>query len=118
MAALFRAFPPLAGFVGDASHWGWFRWCRFTKAESFTPPKTAKQLGYTTGSSLASALTKAPDLEVVEAASPYLAASWERIVEELSGLTCVLESPSQGRVVMELEPSATRRSWLSRTGYE
>ncbi len=66
--------------------------------------KTAKQLGVTAGSSLATALTKAPDLEAVEVASPYLAASWERIVEELSGLTCVLESPSQGRVLMELEP--------------
>ncbi len=67
--------------------------------------KTARQLGVTAGSSLATALTKAPDLEVVASASPYLTASWERIVEELSGLTCVLESPSQGRVLMELEPS-------------
>jgi len=55
------------------------------------------------GSSLTAALTKAPDLEVVEAASPYLAASWERIVEEVSGLSLVLESPMQGRLLMELE---------------
>ena len=67
--------------------------------------KTAKQLGITTGSSLAAALTKAPDLEAVEAASPYLAASWERLVEEVSGLSLVLESPMQGRLLMELEPS-------------
>ena len=46
--------------------------------------KTAKQLGVTTGASLATALTKAPDLEAVEAASPYLTASWERLVEEVS----------------------------------
>jgi len=65
--------------------------------------KTAKQLGVTTGSSLATSLTKAPELEVVEAASPYLTASWERLIEELSGLTVVLESPLQGRVLMELE---------------
>ena len=81
--------------------------------------KTAKQLGVTAGSSLATALTKAPDLEVVEAASPYLAANWERVVEELSGLTCVLESPSQGRVVMAVEPSDAAQlaeSYNVRTG--
>lgn len=65
--------------------------------------KTARQLGITTGSSLATALTKAPDLEVVEAVSPHLTTSWEGLVEELSGLTCMLESPMQGRLLMELE---------------
>lgn len=67
--------------------------------------KTAKQVGITAGSSLATALAKAPDLEVVEAASPYLEASWERLVEELSGLTFDLESPKQGRLLMVLEPA-------------
>ncbi len=103
MAALFEPFPlwlalwetPSLGVVPLAS---------VCKSRVVHASKTAKQLGVTTGSSLATALTKAPDLEVVEAASPYLAASWERIVEELSGLTCVLESPSQGRVLMALEP--------------
>ncbi len=65
--------------------------------------KTAKRVGIITGSSLATALTKAPDLEAVEAASPYLAASWERLVEDISGLSLVLESPMQGRLLMELE---------------
>lgn len=67
--------------------------------------KTAKQTGITAGSSLATALTKAPDLEAVEAASPYLETSWERLVEALSGLTLDLESPKQGRVLMVLEPA-------------
>jgi len=65
----------------------------------------AKALGIKAGSSLASALTKATDLEVVASASPYLTASWERLVEELSGLTNTLESPSLGRLFMDLEPS-------------
>lgn len=63
----------------------------------------AKAVGVKPGSSLAAALSKAPDLEVVEAESPYLAASWERLVEELSGLTRVLESPSLGRLLTDLE---------------
>ena len=67
--------------------------------------KQAKRLGIAAGSSLATALTKAPDLEAVEAASPYLAASWERLVEEVSGLSLVLESPMQGRLLMDLEPT-------------
>ena len=67
--------------------------------------KIAKQTGITAGLSLATALTKAPDLEAVEAASPYLEASWERLVEELSGLTFDLETPKQGRVLMALEPA-------------
>lgn len=67
--------------------------------------KTAKQLGIIPGSSLSTALTKAPDLEAVEAASPYLTASWEGLVEELSGLTRTLETPAQGRLLMELEPA-------------
>ncbi len=65
----------------------------------------AKRVGITTGSSLATALTKAPDLEAVAAACPYLAASWERLVEDISGLSLVLESPMQGRLLMELEAS-------------
>lgn len=67
--------------------------------------KTARQVGIVSGSSLATALTKAPDLEAVEAAGPYLTASWERLVEEVSGLSFVLESPMPGRLLMELEPS-------------
>ncbi len=104
MAALFEPFPlwlsswetPSLGAVPLVS---------VHKGRVVHSSKTARQLGVTAGSSLATALTKAPDLEVVASASPYLTASWERIVEELSGLTCVLESPSQGRVLMELEPS-------------
>ena len=104
MAALFEPFPLWLG-LWETPSLGAVPLVSAHKGRVVNASKTAKQLGITTGSSLASALTKAPDLEVVEAASPYLAASWERIVEELSGLTCVLESPSQGRVVMELEPS-------------
>ena len=104
MAALFEPFPLWLALWETPSLWA-VPLVSAHKGRVVNASKTAKQLGITTGSSLASALTKAPDLEVVEAASPYLAASWERIVEELSGLTCVLESPSQGRVLMELEPS-------------
>jgi protein ImuB len=50
-------------------------------------------------------LSKAPDLEIVEAESPYLTASWERLVEEVSGLSLMLETPAQGRLLMELEPA-------------
>ena len=64
----------------------------------------AKSLGIKPGSSLATALSKAPDLEIVAADSPYLTASWERLIEEVSGLTKTLESPSLGRLLMELEP--------------
>ena len=64
---------------------------------------SAKALGVKANSSLASALAKAPELEVVEASSPYLTASWERLVEELSGLTRTLETPSVGRVFMAAE---------------
>ena len=64
----------------------------------------AKSLGIKPGSSLATALSKAPDLEIVEAVSSYLTASWERLVEEVSGLTRTLESPSPGRLLIELEP--------------
>lgn len=66
---------------------------------------TARALGIKAGSSLATALTKAPDLEVVASASPYLTASWERLVEEVSGLTRTLETPSLGRLLMDLEPA-------------
>jgi nucleotidyltransferase/DNA polymerase involved in DNA repair len=65
----------------------------------------ARGLGIKAGSSLAIALSKAPELEIVEADSPYLTASWERLVEELAGLTRTLESSSQGRLLMELEPA-------------
>ena len=64
----------------------------------------AKSLEIKPGSSLATALSKAPDLEIVEAVSSYLTASWERLVEEVSGLTRTLESPSPGRLLVELEP--------------
>lgn len=104
MAALFEPFP-LWLALWETPSLGAVPLVSVHKNRVAHASKTAKQLGVTAGSSLASALTKAPDLEVVEAASPYLAASWERIVEELSGLTCVLESPSQGRVLMELELS-------------
>ncbi len=104
MAALFEPFP-LWLSLWETPSLGAVPLVSVHKGRVVHASKTAKKLGVTTGSSLATALTKAPDLEVVEAASPYLAASWERIVEELSGLTCVLESPSQGRVLMELEPS-------------
>lgn len=63
----------------------------------------AKALGVKANAGLASALAKAPELEVVEASSPYLTASWERLVEDLSGLTRTLEAPSVGRVFMEVE---------------
>lgn len=64
---------------------------------------SAKALGVKTNAGLASALSRAPELEVVEASSPYLSASWERLVEELSGLTRTLETPSVGRVFMAAE---------------
>lgn len=64
---------------------------------------SARALGVKANSSLTSALARAPELEVVEASSPYLTASWERLVEELSGLTRTLETPSVGRVFMAAE---------------
>ncbi len=104
MAALFEPFP-LWLSLWETPSLGAVPLVSVHKGRVVHSSKTARQLGVTAGSSLATALTKAPDLEVVASASPYLTASWERIVEELSGLTCVLESPSQGRVLMELEPS-------------
>ena len=65
----------------------------------------AKALGIKAGSSLATALGKVPELEVTGSESPYLTASWERLVEELSGLTRTLETPSLGRLLMDLEPA-------------
>ena len=65
----------------------------------------AKALGIKAGSSLATALGKVPELEIVASESPYLTASWERLVEELSGLTRTLETPSLGRLLMDLEPA-------------
>ena len=104
MAALFEPFP-LWLALWETPSLGVVPLVSVRKGRVVHASKTAKQAGVTTGSSLSAALTKAPDLEVVEASSPYLAASWERIIEELAGLTCVLESPSQGRVLMELELS-------------
>ncbi len=85
MAALFEPFP-LWLSLWETPSLGAVPMVSVHKGRVVHTSKTAKQLGITTGSSLATALTKAPDLEVVEAASPYLAASWERIAEELSGL--------------------------------
>ncbi len=65
--------------------------------------QTAREAGIKPGSSLANALVKVPDLEIVEASSAYLTASWERLVEDLAGLTQTLEAPSIGRVYMALE---------------
>lgn len=104
MAALFEPFPlwlaawetPLLTGIPLVS---------VSKGRVVHASKTAKQMGITAGSSLATALTKAPDLEAVEAASPYLDASWERLVEEISGITLDLETPKQGRVLMVLEPT-------------
>jgi protein ImuB len=104
MAALFEPFslwlaewetPSLAAIPLVSRH----------KSKVVHASSVARGLGIKAGSSLATALTKAPDLEIVEAESPYLTASWERLVEELSGLTRTLESPSPGRVLMELEPA-------------
>ena len=103
MAALFEPFPlwlaewetPLLAAVPLVSR---------HKSKVVHASPAARSLGIKAGSSLAIALSKAPELEIVEAASPYLAASWERLVEEISGLTRTLESPSQGRLLMELEP--------------
>jgi len=102
MAALFEPFPlwlavwetpTLEGIPLVSLHQG-----RVVHAS-----RQAKKLGIAVGSSLATALIKAPDLEAVEATSPYLTASWERLVEEVSGLSLVLESPMQGWLLMDLE---------------
>lgn len=104
MAALFEPFPlwlaewetpSLASIPLVSRH----------KSKVVHASPVARGLGIKAGSSLATALTKVPELEIVEAASPYLAASWEGLVEELSGVTRTLESPSQGRLLMELEPA-------------
>lgn len=104
MAALFEPFPlwlaawetpTLEGIPLVSVH----------KGKVIHASREAKKSGIAAGSILATALTRAPDLEVVEAASPYLTASWERLVEEVSGLSFVLESPMQGRLLMELELS-------------
>ena len=103
MAALFEPFP-LWLSVWETPTLKSIPLVSLHKGRVVHASKTAKQVGILPGSSLATALTKAPDLEAVEATSPYLAASWERLVEELSGLSRVLESPGQGRLLMELEP--------------
>ncbi len=54
--------------------------------------------------------TAGSSLEAVEATSPYLEASWERLVEELSGLTLDLETPDQGRLLMVLESTTKARA--------
>lgn len=64
----------------------------------------AKRTGITAGMSLAAAEAKRDDLRTVPAASPYLQATWEALVEEISGLTRRLETPGQGRLFLELEP--------------
>ena len=74
-----------------------------SKTKVMHASKTAREAGIKPGSSLASAIAKVPELEVVESASPYLTASWERLVEELAGVTCTLEAPTIGRVFMEVE---------------
>ena len=69
----------------------------------------AKKLGVSVGESLLSAQSKVPNLETVEAFSPHLQAEWESLVEEVSGLTYMLEAPRQGRIFLELEePDATQ----------
>lgn len=74
-----------------------------SKTKVMHASQTARAAGIKASSSLASALAKVPELEVVETSSAYLTASWERLVEELSGLTRTLEAPTIGRVHMELE---------------
>ncbi|CAA9556797.1 MAG: hypothetical protein AVDCRST_MAG86-264 [uncultured Truepera sp.] len=104
MSALFEPFPiwlsewespPLAAVPLVSRH----------KSKVVHASPVARSLGIKAGSSLATALSKAPDLEIVEAESPYLTASWERLVEEVSGFTRTLESPSLGRLLMGLEPA-------------
>ena len=63
----------------------------------------AKKLGVLAGESLISAQSKVPELKPVEAHTPYMQAEWEALVEEVSGLTCTLEAPLQGRMFLELE---------------
>ena len=63
----------------------------------------AKKLGVVAGESLISAQSKAPGLEPVEAHTPHLQAEWEALVEEVSGLTRMLEAPQQGRMFLALE---------------
>jgi len=104
MAALFEPFPLWLAAWETPSLEG-IPLVSVHKGKVIHASREAKKSGIAMGSSLATALTKAPDLEVVEAASPYLAASWERLVEEISGLSLALESPMQGRLLMELEPS-------------
>ena len=104
MAALFEPFP-LWLAVWETSSLAAVPLISLHKGRVVHTSKTARQVGIVSGSSLATALTKAPDLEAVEAAGPYLTASWERLVEEVSGLSFVLESPMPGRLLMELELS-------------
>ena len=63
----------------------------------------AKRLGVVVGEGVMSAQTKVPSLETTEAYSPHLHAEWEALVEEISGLTRILEAPQQGRLFLELE---------------
>lgn len=104
MAALFEPFP-LWLAEWESPHLAALPLVSRRKSRIVHASATAKRLGIKPGSSLASALARVPDLEVVESESPYLTASWERLVEELSGLTRTLESPAPGRLLMELEPS-------------
>ena len=104
MAALFQPFP-LWLAAWEAPTLEGIPLVSVHKGKVIHVSREAKKSGVAAGSSLATALTKAPDLEAVEAASPYLTASWERLVEEVSGLSLVLESPMQGRLLMDLEPT-------------
>ena len=104
MAALFEPFP-LWLTEGERPSLAVIPLVSRHRNKVFHASSAARSLGIKAGSSLATALSKAPDLEIVEAESPYLTASWERLVEELSGLTQTLESPSPGRLLMDLEPA-------------
>ena len=104
MAALFEPFP-LWLAEWESPHLAAVPLVSRHKSRVVHASATARAVGIKPGSSLATALSKAPDLEVVASESPYLSASWERLVEELSGLTWVLESPSLGRLLTDLEPA-------------
>ena len=73
------------------------------KGRTVHASSSAKKLGVVAGESLLSARSKAPDLETVEAYTPHLQAEWEALVEEVSGLSRMLEAPQQGRLFLELE---------------
>ena len=86
MAALFEPFPLWLAAWETPTLEG-IPLVSLSKGRVVHVSKTARQRGVATGSSFATALTRAPDLEVVEAASPYLTASWERLVDVTVFLT-------------------------------